>query len=162
MAAAVGAGALVAAGCGGETLDAGRLEARITTKLRTEGVAVKTMQCPHGRSRKKGDVFECQGSTATGARVAVRVEQQNSSGKVVFEPVSGVVALAHVRDKLGAETEAVAKVKVEVNCDVGTVLAADGQRFSCEVVNTTDPTDTFRITGTVDSSTERGFRVDEP
>ena len=95
-----------------------------------------------------------------GARVAVRVEQQNSSGKVVFQPVSGVVAVAHVRDKLGVETEAVAKVKVDVRCDVPTVLAADGQRFACDVVNTTDPTDTFRIMGTFDSSNERGFRVD--
>src|SRR5256885_12040299 len=69
-------------GCG-NTIDAGKVEASITSKLATQGITA-TASCPGGRAAKAGDKFDCE-LKQDGATFTVHVEQTDDQGTVSWK-----------------------------------------------------------------------------
>ena len=76
------AAVLVAAGCGGTTIDGGELEDEIKEDARAEGLVVDGVDCPSPEA-EAGDTFECT-VTVKGEDKPLEVVQQNDDGNVTY------------------------------------------------------------------------------
>jgi hypothetical protein len=80
------AGALAFAGCGDKKLDTGKLEGKIKDGIQKQaGVKIKSVSCPKDVKVKKGDIFNCKATTATGQTANVKVTQQDDKGNVHYQ-----------------------------------------------------------------------------
>jgi hypothetical protein len=86
-AAAVCAGALLLAGCGGggaTTIDHVTLEKAIEISVAQQRHQIVLVACPKGIKAKKGVTFTCSAYTATGKRYPFRVTGKDSKGNVHY------------------------------------------------------------------------------
>ena len=76
------AAVVVAAGCGGTTIDGGELEDEIKDDAEAEGLIVDGVECP-SPDAEAGDTFECT-VTVKGEDKPLEVTQQNDDGNVTY------------------------------------------------------------------------------
>jgi Domain of unknown function (DUF4333) len=73
--------AAVSIDCGGETLDASKLEAEIKKDLTADvGVAPKAIACPEDVGIEQGKRFQCTGTAPNGDTFDIAVELTNDDG----------------------------------------------------------------------------------
>jgi len=79
----VAASAVVfAAGCGGNTLDTRRVEARLRVGITHAGVDVRAVQCPRKVDAKQGETFTCTATDRAGTTERITVRQLDGNGRV--------------------------------------------------------------------------------
>ena len=72
----------IAAGCGGNSLDTRRVEARMRVGITHRGIDVGSVQCPRKVSAKPGDTFICTATDRAGTSEKVTVRQLDDKGNV--------------------------------------------------------------------------------
>jgi hypothetical protein len=72
----------IAAGCGGNSLDTRRVEARLRVGITHRGIDVGSVQCPRKVSAKQGDTFICTATDRAGTSEKVTVRQLDDKGNV--------------------------------------------------------------------------------
>jgi hypothetical protein len=72
----------VAAGCGGNSLDTRRVEARLRVGITHRGIDVGSVKCPRKVDAKQGDTFTCTASDRAGTSETVTVRQLDGRGNV--------------------------------------------------------------------------------
>jgi hypothetical protein len=72
----------VAAGCGGNSLDTRRVEARLRVGITHRGIDVGSVQCPRKVDAKAGETFTCTASDRAGTSEKVTVRQLDDKGNV--------------------------------------------------------------------------------
>jgi len=70
------------AGCGGNSLDTRRVEARLRVGITHRGIDVGSVQCPHKVDAKKGETFTCTATDRAGTTEKVTVRQLDDNGNV--------------------------------------------------------------------------------
>ena len=73
--------ALMAAGCGGETIDAGKTEDVIREGSSNKRV-IESVECPENVEVDEGDRFDCEIAISDGSEEAVTLEQLDDEGSV--------------------------------------------------------------------------------
>lgn len=76
------AAAATAAGCGGNSLDTRRVEARLRVGITHRGIDVRSVQCPHKVDAKQGETFTCRATDRAGTSEKVTVRQLDDKGNV--------------------------------------------------------------------------------
>ena len=76
------AGAAVAAGCGGNSLDTRRVEARLRVGITHRGIDVGSVHCPRKVDAKQGETFTCTATDRAGTSEKVTVRQLDDKGNV--------------------------------------------------------------------------------
>jgi Domain of unknown function (DUF4333) len=83
IAALVAAAAVVAAaGCGGNSLDTRRVEARLRVGITRAGVDVRSVQCPRKVDAKQGETFTCTATDRAGTSEHITVRQLDANGRI--------------------------------------------------------------------------------
>ena len=80
LAAALAAGALVAAGCGEKTLDTGDAEQKISDSIFDQRKVRVDVSCPDDMKAKKGQTYTCE-AKANGQDVKVKLEMLDDDGR---------------------------------------------------------------------------------
>ena len=78
----LGVAALAAVGCGGNSLDTRRVEARLRVGITHRGIDVGSVQCPRKVDAKQGDTFTCTATDRAGTTEKVTVRQLDDRGNV--------------------------------------------------------------------------------
>ena len=78
------AAALVLAGCGGTTIDSGKVEKLIGDNL--AGPRPDRVDCPSGVDADKGSTFECKIEYAGRTPATVTIHIEDEDGRVSFGP----------------------------------------------------------------------------
>ena len=73
---------VLVAGCGGNSLDTRRVQARLRVGITRKGVDVKSVQCPSKVDAKQGDNFTCAATDRAGTTERITVRQLDGSGHV--------------------------------------------------------------------------------
>ena len=73
---------LVLGGCGGTTLDVGKLEDEIASGIKKQAGQSTAVDCPDDVKVEKGARFDCTARADDGKRAKVRVVQQDDEGNV--------------------------------------------------------------------------------
>jgi Domain of unknown function (DUF4333) len=76
------AAAAAVAGCGGNSLDTRRVEARLRVGITHRGIDVKSVQCPRKVDAKQGETFTCTATDRAGTSEKVTVRQLDGRGTV--------------------------------------------------------------------------------
>jgi hypothetical protein len=71
-----------AAGCGGNSLDTRRVEARLRVGITHRGIDVGSVQCPRKVDAKQGETFTCTATDRAGTTEKVTVRQLDARGNV--------------------------------------------------------------------------------
>ena len=71
-----------AAGCGGNSLDTGRVEARLRVGITHRGIDVGSVRCPRKIDAKQGETFTCTATDRAGTSEKVTVRQLDGKGNV--------------------------------------------------------------------------------
>ncbi len=74
--------AAVPAGCGGNSLDTHRVEARLRVGITHRGIDVGSVRCPRKVDAKKGETFTCTATDRAGTSEKVTVRQLDDKGTV--------------------------------------------------------------------------------
>jgi uncharacterized protein DUF4333 len=72
----------VAAGCGGNSLNTRRVEARLRVGITHRGIDVGSVQCPPKVDAKQGENFSCTATDRAGTSEKVTVRQLDDKGNV--------------------------------------------------------------------------------
>ena len=72
----------VAAGCGGNSLDTRRVEARLRVGITHRGIDVGSVQCPRKVGAKQGETFTCTATDRAGTTEKITVRQLDARGNV--------------------------------------------------------------------------------
>jgi Domain of unknown function (DUF4333) len=108
------AAVVVAAGCGGATIDGGELEDEITDDAEAEGLIVDGVECP-SPDAEAGDTFECT-VTVKGEDKPLEVAQRNDDGNVTYN--LGPLISGTAGNDAGGDEASVSSVIDAVNGDV--------------------------------------------
>jgi uncharacterized protein DUF4333 len=76
------AAAAVAAGCGGNSLDTRRVEARLRVGITHRAIDVGSVRCPRKVDAKQGETFTCTATDRAGTSEKVTVRQLDDKGHV--------------------------------------------------------------------------------
>jgi hypothetical protein len=76
------AAAAAVAGCGGNSLDTRRVEARLRVGITHRGIDVGSVQCPRKVASKQGQAFTCTATDRAGTSEKVTVRQLDAKGNV--------------------------------------------------------------------------------
>jgi hypothetical protein len=76
------AAAVAAGGCGGNSLDTRRVEARLRVGITHRGIDVGSVQCPRKVDAKQGETFTCTATDRAGTSEKVTVRQLDGKGNV--------------------------------------------------------------------------------
>jgi hypothetical protein len=71
-----------ASGCGGNSLDTRRVEARLRVGITHRGIDVGSVQCPPKVDAKQGETFTCTATDRAGTSEKVTVRQLDDKGNV--------------------------------------------------------------------------------
>ena len=71
-----------AAGCGGNSLDTRRVEARLRVGITHRGIDVGSVRCPRKIDAKQGETFTCTATDRAGTSEKVTVRQLDGKGNV--------------------------------------------------------------------------------
>src|SRR5215204_3784048 len=149
--------AVVAVGCGSQTLDVVKGERLMATELGPR-IGLKASEakvaCPDDVAIEKGARFECTLSSPAGAKLRVRVEQTSDAGDVWFNFVDGEPAkllntdklMTWVTEKLAARFRLDAAA-ISVSCPGGVPLHS-GRQLSCTADAEGQPPATVKLTQT--------------
>ena len=74
--------AAAAAGCGGNSLDTRRVEARLRVGITHRAIDVGSVRCPRKVDAKKGETFTCTATDRAGTSEKVTVRQLDDKGHV--------------------------------------------------------------------------------
>jgi hypothetical protein len=70
------------AGCGGNSLDTRRVEARLRVGITHRGIDVGSVQCPRKVGAKQGETFTCTAIDRAGTSEKITVRQLDDKGNV--------------------------------------------------------------------------------
>lgn len=157
-AAAATAAAAALVGCGNKTIDAGKLEATVKSRIEEQqGLRVEEVDCPDHRKAKAGDTFACRAAVA-GQEVRMRVDQRDDGRlDVVYD--QAILSPAKVAEQMRAQLSDKTGVALTVDCGNDEVLVRDvGGTFQCVA---TDPSGApARVVATVlNTAGEVSFEV---
>ncbi len=82
------------------------------------GFAIATVKCPESRQALVGDTFECTADGEKGAKVTVKVTQEDDQGNVEWEVVTseGLLDITALVQQIRQGVSEQASVEVSVNC----------------------------------------------
>jgi uncharacterized protein DUF4333 len=72
----------VSGGCGGNSLNTRRVEARLRVGITHRGIDVGSVQCPPKVDAKQGETFSCTATDRAGTSEKVTVRQLDDKGNV--------------------------------------------------------------------------------
>jgi hypothetical protein len=81
---ALAALAVAATGCGTDTVDNKKAESQVKSQLAAAGGQVKSVSCPSDVEAKSGKKFDCEVTTANGAKVTLHGTVVNDKGRIHF------------------------------------------------------------------------------
>jgi len=162
--------AVVAVGCGSQTLDVVKGERLMATELGPR-IGLKASEakvaCPDDLTIDNGAKFECTLSTPAGAKLRVRTEQTSDAGDIAFNFVDGEPAkllnteklMTWVTEKLAARFKLDAAA-ITVSCPGGVPLQSGG-KLSCTAHAEGQPPATVKLMQTdAEGNVEiRGFEA---
>ncbi|TWS24835.1 DUF4333 domain-containing protein [Tsukamurella sputi] len=162
----IGAAAVLVAGCsfdiGGASVDYGKLEGAITTKLNTEygnlGHKVDSVSCDQSNKRPSvGSTFTCD-VRISDAVVPVTVTVKDKDMNVDFVTAKKLYSLSALGPQLTPHVSAQLPGATAVDCGTGLKAVAPKESFTCRVANSDGTVDTLTYTvgGTAD---EDGWEV---
>jgi hypothetical protein len=76
------AAVVAAAGCGGNSLDTRRVEARLRVGITHRGIDVGSVECPRKVDAKQGETFTCTATDRAGTTEKVTIRQLDARGSV--------------------------------------------------------------------------------
>ncbi len=107
-------------------LNTKKLEGLITSSCKAKGLELTSVQCPK-RSEKKGDTFDCTGTTADGQALVFHVTQTDSKGNVDWKLDGAIVDAKKVGDSIKGKIGAQADVK----CPSKVTVLTKGKVLNC-------------------------------
>jgi hypothetical protein len=124
--------ALVAVGCGSDTVDAGKVEAGIEQSLSTATAKVSSVSCPDDVEKKEGATFTCDAKLEGGGKAKVKVTQTSNAGDYTYSFKPGTVVLTDnaLEPALEADLAASGVPGTKVDCPA-TVKVKTGETFTC-------------------------------
>jgi Domain of unknown function (DUF4333) len=85
--------ALVAVGCGDDTVDAGKVENGIEQQLSSATLKVASVSCPDDVKEEEGAKFTCDAKLEGGGKAKVQVTQTSNAGDFTYSFKPGTVRL---------------------------------------------------------------------
>ena len=150
--------ALVAAGCGSDTVDSGKVESGIEQDLSSPTAPVTSVSCPDDVEEDEGDTFSCSAKLEGGGKAKVKVTQTNNvnSFTYAFEPGTLVLTDDTVEPLLEKDLAANGVPGTTADCP-DTIKVKAGETVTCTATGSggrqTDLTFTFTSDdGTIDES----------
>lgn len=127
------------------------------------GFGIAAVTCPESRDAVAGDTFECTAAGEKGAKVTVKVTQEDDQGNVEWEVVSSeglldvTALLVQIRDGISEQ----AGVEVKVDCGTSTLReAVPNESFDCQATDPDGGVHTIAVTMT-DAQGNVNWRVVE-
>ena len=124
--------ALVATGCGSDTVDPDKVEAGIEQSLSTATAKVSSVSCPDDVEKKEGATFTCDAKLEGGGTAKVKVTQTSNAGDYTYSFKPGTVVLTDnvLEPALEADLAASGVPGAKVDCPA-TVKVKTGETFTC-------------------------------
>jgi hypothetical protein len=156
--AAAVATALIASGCGSDTVDPSKAQTGIEKSLSTPATQVTSASCPSDVKKQKDATFTCDVKLSGGGNAQVTVTQTSNHNTFTYSFKPGTVQLPGATVDKAVEQELAAKgvPGTTVNCPT-TVTVAVGKTVTCPVTGSSGHHGQVSFTftnasGTVDSS----------
>jgi Domain of unknown function (DUF4333) len=154
--------AVVAAGCGSDTVDPDKVEAGIEESLSTATAKVSSVSCPDDVEKKEGATFTCDAKLEGGGKAKVKVTQTSNAGDYTYSFKPGTVVLTDnvLEPALEADLDATGVPGAKVDCPA-TVKVKTGETFTCTATGSGGRQSQLTFTfssddGTIDESSVSG------
>lgn len=118
--------ALLGLGLASCTIEAKKVEASISEKLKKEDVEFESIKCPSGEKLKSGATFECQGVSDLGDEFTVSVEQTDAQGSIEWDLDGRIVDPEEFTDDVKK------KANVSLDCGKQKIIAVKGTKMKCK------------------------------
>lgn len=127
--------ALLAAGCGSDTVETGEVEKQIEEQLSTATAEIASVSCPEEVEKEEGGRFECDAKLEGGGKAVVVVTQRDDKGReFAYEVKPGTMRLADDSVEPYLEQQIAAKgVKADVDCP-DLVRVKEGESVTCSAL----------------------------
>jgi hypothetical protein len=151
--------ALAAAGCGSDTVDAGKAEQGLeSSSLSTSSTKITSASCPNDVKKEKGQTFTCDVKLSGGGKAKVTVTQTSSHNtfSYAYKPGSVVIPGSKIDQQLEQDLADAGIKNAQVNCPSSVTVKLD-TTVTCPVALSSGAQGTVSFefssaSGTVDSS----------
>jgi hypothetical protein len=155
--------AVFAAGCGTDTVDAGKAEAEIEQGLSSTTAKIASVSCPDDVEQKEGNQFTCSAKLEKGGQAKVLVTLTSDRGDAVYAFKPGTVQVSDnaVEPVLEDSLEAGGVPGAKVDCP-DLIKVADGEKVTCDATGSGGGTGRLTFTWSNDAGEIENSSVDAP